>query len=385
MIAYRPYFLIAACQLLLAMGIWFYWLLGRGWGIPLPDGLPPAWWHAGALLYGVFPLFVMGFTLTATPNWLGENPVPPRRYGPALALMTIGAFLAQLSFFLGRNTAIWGWAFHGLGWAWATGTVYGVVRESRHPGKRHFYLAIAVIVAGLIGEGLYGASLLWLSAPLATAAREAALWLFLLPTFFSISHRMVPFFTRLAVGGRLLPQPMWLLPAFTLACWGRFFAFFAEAPIILALCDALLFAMAFGLIVAWRCLHQIGHPLVGVHHLAMLWLPVAMAFYGFQDLVGGVGWAPLHALTVGYFGTMLLGMSARVVIAHGGGPLVFPAGLRTTFALFQLSPLMRLFAESPLASFALSSALQAMAAAVWLGAWLSWVGFLSPWLGVKSK
>lgn len=385
MVAYRPFFLVGLLQLLVAMALWGHWLAAR-LGAPAPAiALPPAWWHAGALLYGSFSFFVMGFTLTATPNWLGERPLPWRRYALPWAAMTVGVLLADVAAF--THAPRWNglaWSIHWLGWAGAAWLAWRIVWASRHPGKRHFYMAIAVIVGGLFGELCHLVNFFLLSAELARLAKESALWLFLTPTFFSISHRVVPFFTRLAKG-EALPQPLWQLPAFTLSCWGLFAARLAEATPSIALLDAALLAQALLLICQWRCWRHLGEPLIGVHHLAMLWLPVALALMLAQDLGAALGLAPLHALVVGHFGTMLLGMAARVTVAHGGGPLRFPPLLVGVFFFYQLSPLLRLAADLPLIPPLIAAWFHLAAAAVWLLAWLTWAMLLLPRLIIAPR
>src|SRR6185312_9049005 len=74
----------------------------------------------------------------------------------------------------------------------------------------------------------------------------------------------------------------------------------------------------------WRCLHP---GLLGVLHIAFTWLPVAFVLFCVQDLALAIrgeqvlGPAPLHALAIGFFGSMLVAMVTRVTHGHSGRPL----------------------------------------------------------------
>ncbi|HRQ66906.1 MAG TPA: NnrS family protein, partial [Xanthomonadaceae bacterium] len=79
--------------------------------------------------------------------------------------------------------------------------------------------------------------------------------------------------------------------------------------------------------------------------------------------------APMHALTIGFFGGLLVAMVTRVTQGHSGRPLVMGALPWVAFIGSQLTVLVRLAAE-----FASDSALwMALAAALWVAALLPWI------------
>ena len=51
--------------------------------------------------------------------------------------------------------------------------------------------------------------------------------------------------------------------------------------------------------------------------------------------------AALHALVVGGFGTLLLGMATRVTLGHAGQPVLADAWTTRLFLAFQIVPLLR--------------------------------------------
>jgi len=82
-----------------------------------------------------------------------------------------------------------------------------------------------------------------------------------------------------------------------------------------------------------------------------------------------IGKAPLHALTIGVFGSLLVAMVTRVSQGHSGRPLVLVPVALFAFVCLQLVALTRVLAElmpTPWSGF------QA-AALGWLVAFLPWV------------
>lgn len=376
---YRPFFLAGALQAVATLLVWTLLLAGRllDWAPAL--SLPPGWLHGWLMLFGFFPFFVTGFTLTAVPNWLGERGVARAVYLRAFWPMAAGALLFYPGLWLGTGVLVAALALHWTGWALATLAATRLIMRSRHPGKRHFYMAIAVIVCGLLAELVFAANLLRSDPALNAIARSAALWLFLVPTFFSISHRVVPAFTRMAMPETPPYQPLWMLPAMTLACLAHFLLEVAELPGWLWLADAPLLAMAVLLSLRWK-LRNIRHPLVGIHHLSFAWLSVALLLYIAQSLGAPLGLAPLHALVTGYFGSMLLGMASRVVVAHAGGPIEFPGALRNAFLIYQIVPLLRIGADLPGISATNAYLLYMVAGLLWIICWGIWLRLLLPLL-----
>ena len=377
---HRLFFFAGAIQAILSVSVWSALLAARMHG-QVPDlPLPAAWLHGGLLMFATFPFFVTGFTLTAVPNWLGERGVDRRVWLPAFVAMAAGAGLIYPGLIFGAGLLGVGLGLHLAGWVWATLAVQRLIMHSRHPGKRHFYMAIAVIVCGQVAELLFMSNLVFVDPVLNAVARSGALWLFLVPTFFSISHRVIPAFTRMAVKDAPLYQPLWMLPVMMLACLAHFLLDVAGQPGWLWLADLPLLCMAILLSARWKFFRHVAHPLVGIHHLAFGWLTVALSLLIAQSLGAPLGLAPLHALVSGYFGSMLIGMAARVVFAHSGQPIVFPSGLRASFLMYQLAPLLRIGADLPDVTVTWAHALYVAAGLIWVACWGVWLRLMTPLL-----
>jgi uncharacterized protein involved in response to NO len=378
---HRLFFLAGAVSAILSMVAWGVLLLGRVHGdvpeLPLPAGAI----HGAMLLFGCLPFFVMGFTLTATPQWLGDPPPPRGDYVPGFGLMLAGVALLLGGVFISPAVLASGMALHCLGWAWVTWSATGLIRRSRHPGKRHFYMAIAVIVAGLLAELLLLVAVVSGEAHWAATARSAALWLFLVPTFFSISHRVIPVFTRLAGHPTPLYQPLWMLPVMTVCCLTHFGLDLGDQGQLLWLTELPLLVMALLLLWRWDSLRYLCDPEVGFQHLAFTWLPVALSLMMLDRYAGwSLGWAPLHALLLGYFGTMVLGTSARIIRVQAGLAPRPDDLMRVALWCYVPVPLLRILADTPLMGAQLAYWGYALAGGLWIICWAVWLRRLGPLL-----
>lgn len=69
---FRPFFLAAALWAVAAIGVWPPFFMGE---IAIPTAFSPVDWHVHEMIYGYGSAVVVGFLLTAIPNWTGRLPV----------------------------------------------------------------------------------------------------------------------------------------------------------------------------------------------------------------------------------------------------------------------------------------------------------------------
>ena len=75
---FRPFFLLAATWAAFAI---LAWLCAFLYGVSLSSDFSPLAWHRHEMLFGFVGAAVVGFLLTAIPNWTGRLPIagPPLR------------------------------------------------------------------------------------------------------------------------------------------------------------------------------------------------------------------------------------------------------------------------------------------------------------------
>jgi uncharacterized protein involved in response to NO len=386
---HRPLFLAGAVAVLLTMTWWTLELasLRFGWARWPQPTIPPVFGHAMLIQYGLFPLFMFGFLMTTFPRWMNGPLVPPKRFLPVAGGVLGGYVLGNVGL-LGLPAVLkLGLLVMLAAYLLGVGTLAGVLRAATDR-NRHGWSCLAAFGMGTLGLVLF---LAWLLVPgaspdLAWLAVKLGTFGFLLPMYFTVCHRMLPFFSKNMVAGYDMWRPDWSLPVTWALLLAHVFLDWRGLAAWLWLCDlplASVFAAHWLMWKPWRCLRP---GLLGVLHVAFAWLPVAFVLFGVQDLVLTVsgksvlGLAPLHAMAIGFFGSMLVAMVTRVTHGHSGRPLQMHPVPWLCFILLQAVAVVRICAELERDRYLWL----VVAGAGWLAAFLPWV-LRSAWIYLTPR
>lgn len=372
---FRPFFLAAGVVAPIAVGLWVAALAG----MPLPDGpLPMLRWHAHELLAGFVGAAMIGFLMTAVPNWTG------RRGYAGLPLVAIFVLFvaARLALLPGSPVPIGMAAPLALLPLPATFLlILPALIRARTPRLFGPPALILVFWAGQVmmvaeAAGSWPGEPGWARGQMLMA--NAALLLVGL-----IGGRIVPAFTLNALRRAGRPAEPHPIPG-------------ADAAALLALAAVVLVdlvapdgvaaggvAAVAALLVAarlsrWHGLATLGMPLVWVLHLGYLLVAAALALKA-AWLLGGVGWAAawLHMQTAGALATMILAVMTRATLGHTGRELTASPMTVACYAMVVAAAFARVFA-----GLAGSHALLALCAAaiLWVGAFVCFLAVYAPML-----
>ena len=381
--AHRVMFLPGALQGVLVM---LWWLLdlesrrsgGSGLGA---GGLPGPALHAWSMLYGFFPFFIFGFLFTAAPNWLDGPAIPRSAYLASGLLMALGVLLVHAGVFL-PDLLLPGLAAHLLGWSVAVSALVRTLLGAPPQDKRHAGIMTAAAALGGLGDALF---LAWTASDFPDAlpfAIAVGLWGFLTPTFLTVCHRMIPWFTSRIVANYVMIRPYGPLWALLAGCLAHPVLQLSGHGELAWLADLPMAALVFWFSVRWgvaRGVRQV--RLLAMLHIAFLWAGLAFALFGLASLAGfaGLAWnagqAPLHALGIGFFSSMLIGMASRVSLGHSGRKLEAD-GL--TWGLFWLLQGVALLRMAPDLLPRLPAGLITLAGLLWLLAFGLWAWRYAP-------
>lgn len=376
---HRVMFFGGALQAILVMLWWLFELSARylfpTWSVTWPVYATAI--HSWLLLFGMLPFFFFGFLMTTFPRWMAGQEIPASRFVPAFVFMFAGVMLFYAGLFAGR----WMLGLASLsvlvGWAIGLYALLRVLLDTRPGDKRHTvvlftafctgWLALAGFLVWLLTDG-HG----WLQFSL-----RAGLWGFVLPVFVSVAHRMVPFFTASALKQQEVPRPFW--------AWWTILAMsvmhgvleWAGLPAWLWLVDLPLAISALSLSYLWGFRRSFENPLLAVLHVGFAWMGIAMLLFTAQSLwlffhqgTGFIwGLAPLHALTIGCYATLVIGMGTRVTLGHSGLPFVIDTPVKLMFAGMQMVALIRVAADM----------LPVDGGRFYLAAVLLWLACFVPW------
>lgn len=363
---------------------WLAQMLARAAGVALPLAVPPSWVHGWTMANGFLPFFMFGFLFTAGPKWLHVEGPPARPLLPS-GLLAIAGLLFVLA---GAHVDAWMAAIGALmvaaGWAALLWRFFALYRASRFPDCVHAGLLIGFFACGWLAHPLFAVGVARTSAVAVHSAEMLSIWLFIAPVYVTVAHRLIPFFTTGVIPQLDAWRPLWLLAAFN----GIVIAHGLLPVVGLALPDALVTGLRLAVdaagaalifFVAWRwgMVQSLRNRLLAMLHLGFFWLGIAFALYAWNQavlLVGtpqaGLGLAPLHALTMGFFGSVAFAMVTRVTAGHGGRQLVAESLTWALFWMLQAAVIVRLLVDAWPAA---GPWLTPLAIALWCAAFLPWV------------
>jgi len=336
---FRPFFFFGALYAATNMLLWlpFYFA-----DIEMPIVVSAIDWHIHELVFGVLPAIVAGFLLTAVPNWTGRLPV---RGLPLLMLVLIwvaGRLAFNFSAYVGLTfIAIVDCAF--------LATLLVAVANEIIAGKNWKNLRVLVIV-GLLTLGhiaFYVEISIFSEADYARRIGFTAVALLIM----LIGGRIIPSFTRnwltRAKPGRL-PIPFNSRDKIVLAISAIALLGWVAAPnhvlVGFTLCAAALANL-------WRLSRWAGDRaascyLLVILHLAYLFLVIGLMFIGTHIISPSTipQAAGIHAIGMGCFGAMVLGVMVRATRGHTGHALQTDLGAQIAFTLVLLAATIRVLA-----------------------------------------
>ena len=373
---HRMLFFVGAGNVLLAMLWWALWLLAARWGAwAMPESpLYAGWLHALLMQYLVLPSFIFGFLLTVFPRWMGLPELSRWHYIP-VGLGLMGGQLAILLGLAGWQAGITVGLWMALaGWTSALCTLGRLLADEKRR-TWHARSCFAGLVLGWLGLAMFVAFALGASPTWAFASIKLGSIGLLLPVYMTVAHRMFPFFAGNAVPGYTAWRPLWWLGAMWALLLVHLGLELVHAYAWLWLADLPLLLLSALAVYRWWPRGRMP-GLLAVLFIGTAWLPVTFALYLAQSIVyltSGdfiLGRAPMHALFIGFFGSLLVAMVTRVTQGHSGRPLLMPKVAWFAFAALQAVAVMRIAAD--IAPDAM--AWQAAAAVGWLLALAPWVG-----------
>jgi uncharacterized protein involved in response to NO len=313
---FRPFFLLAAAWAAFAV---LAWLCAFLYGVPLQSGFAPLAWHRHEMLFGFVGAAIVGFLLTAIPNWTGRLPIA----GPPLAGLAAMWILAR--------AAVWFSGMVGLAVAAALDAGFYLVfafvagREVIAAKNRNVPVVGIVLLFGLVDAWDYAAAA-GLAGDEATPSRAGMALVVVLISV--IGGRIIPSFTRnwmtkqgFSTG---LPGQPGRFDLATIALTALALLGWILLPGAKGVGAALLAAglLQLARIGRWRGWRTWRDPLVLVLHAGYAWIPLGLVLLGLSAAGAAIpATAAIHALTAGAIATMILAVMTRATLGHTGRAL----------------------------------------------------------------
>lgn len=364
--------------------------------VVLPYAISPTLVHAAAMALGFMPLFFAGFLFTAVPKWLRIEALDARLLLAPLSMQALGWMLwlagAQLHL---------GWVLCGLALVWSglarlAWLYWRMVWRSRETDHLHASLVGWALVWGCVCLAGLLMALVVDEGQVGHAWVLSGLWGFVAVVFFTVAHRMIPFFTSDAMPFNNASHPMWALGLMLAVAVFEVVAVWVEVPtpfvprprpgwrLARGVLELSAGSVLLWLAVVWGLFQSLRNRLLAMLHIGFLWLGLSLVLGGASQLLGWLQDTPvlslgaLHALTIGCMGSLMLTMVTRVSCGHSGRAIVADTTVWLLFWALQATALLRI-AAAVQGSWAVSLLLPT--ALVWGTTMLTWSGRMLPWYG----
>lgn len=357
---FRPFFLGAAVAAAFGAVGWIVVWHGH---VAFEPALPPSLWHGHEMVFGFVAAALAGFLLTAVPNWTGRGPYRGRLLVLLFAVWAAG----RLSAWTISGAAPWLHAI--LDVAFLPLLAATVAVPILHGAARRNLGIVAVLAALAAANAAIHLEAVGLTQDTARPALRLSICLVTVLVAV-IGGRIIPAFTASFLRTRRrpeLPGPMTALDRLAIGL----LAAFALVDLVdpageTAGAAALAAGIANGVrLQRWRIRHVLDEPIVWVLHAGYLWLVLGMLLRGWALLTGDIPETMgLHALTLGAFGTMIIGVMTRATLGHTGRPVAADRWTVLAFALVGIGTIGRA-CFGPLLPGALGIEVTGLSGAAW--------------------
>jgi uncharacterized protein involved in response to NO len=123
----------------------------------------------------------------------------------------------------------------------------------------------------------------------------------------------------------------------------------------------------------WGIFRSLQNRMLAMLHLSFAWLAVVFGLQAAGALGVAVGSASVHALGLGFMGTMLVAFVSRVSYGHSGRPLQVSNSLWMVYLGLHLAAMLRI-----VASLLVIPSLLTVSATVWLLLITIWIAMMLP-------
>ncbi|OCL83566.1 NnrS protein [Arcobacter porcinus] len=308
-------------------------------------------YHAYALIFIVFIQFFLGFLFVVFPKFLMQAEIEPKVYMKQFYLYFISSLGVFLSIIFYSKLIIYFQSLMLFTQILSFILLYKIHKRSTMPVKNDTKWVLISFFTGLISHFLYILSeiLTNYSYELLKFSVNSGFYLFLFMIVFTISQRMIPFFTRVMVPDYQINKSKYLLDIFfvlllikviVLSFEDAKFNLFIDIPIFLFLVRELY---------KWKLPTFKTPAIVWILHLGIYWIVVAFFVSIIESIFAYIypniyfEKIVIHTLALGYFVTVLIGFGTRVILGHSGRKIETKLFAKLIFIFLQIFILFRVF------------------------------------------
>jgi len=334
---HQPFFVLAFINAILSMFI--FMLLFKGL---VASEILSVNYHTYSFIFLMFTPAILAFLFTTFPRFSATEPIEKDHYLMVFGGFLIGSLLFHIGTFTSTILIVLSMIVIFVAHIGAIYILYNIHKASQVTDKEDQEWILISMSLGLLSHFFFIFSL-WLTS-LYKFSIEIAIYLYLFIVIFTVAQRMVPFFSHSPIEKHTerLKVIIGLLGLHVLL------ETLQEGSSFLT--DFLLAYLIGKELYRWKLPFPKTNPLVWVLHIALYWIPVAFLLSAMTNLImlsTGSNFLSLgiHALTLGFFLTILIGFGTRVTLGHSGNIMNADKLTKTLFYWTQIVVVIRLLSS----------------------------------------
>ena len=310
-------------------------------------------YHAYTMIFVIFIQFFLGFLFVVFPRFLMQAEVSKKDYMNQFFvyfISSIGIFLTLI--FYSKLTILFQFSLLVIQ-IFSFILLFKIHKKSLMKVKEDTKWVLIAFFVGLISQFLFIVSSFEFeySFLVSKIAINSGFYLFLFMIVFTISQRMIPFFTTAkAPDYKINKSPKLLETIFSLLVLKVVLLTFDNVKLNL-IADVPLFILIVKELIKWKLPTFKVPAIMWVLYLGLYWIPVAFFISIIESSMAFIApeiffeKAVIHTIALGYFVTVLVGFGTRVILGHSGS-----TPHANNFAIFifisiQVITLLRIFAS----------------------------------------
>jgi uncharacterized protein involved in response to NO len=331
----------------------FMFLLLGSYSNTLTLNSPVQDFHAYTMIFVVFIQFFLGFLYVVFPRFLTQAEIEPDIYMKNFLLYFVASVGIFFSLLFSLNILFIFIILLFVAQVLSFKILYEIHKKSIVTNKNDTKWVLIFFSAGLITHLIYIFSLIdtEYSFLLKQISINSGFYLFIFGIIFTISQRMIPFFTSMKIQGYVINKSknlmellfgFLLLKVFILSFGDVRFNLIADVPLFILFVRELF---------KWKLPVFKTIAIMWVLFISLYWIPFAFFISIIESLnaILNTGFvfekAVIHTIAVGYFVTVLIGFGTRVVLGHSGQTPHASKFAITIFIAVQFIALFRIIAS----------------------------------------
>ena len=309
--------------------------------------------HGYALVFLVFVQFFLGFLFVVFPRFLMQAEITPDVYMKQFYWYTFASIAFFISMFISKYLVLLSALVLLYAQVQSFFTLYDIYNKSTMKDKYDTKWVLISFCTGLVAHGFFIVSLVdfELSYIMQNSALYAGFYLFIFAVIFTISQRMIPFFTSVKVQGYVINKSKYLMEMVFILLVLKVVIITLQMPELNFLADIPLLFVFTKELIKWKLPVRQVVPIMWVLYLSLYWIPFGFLLSSTESIMAFIGMdfvfekSVLHTFALGYFITILLGFGSRVVLGHSGRTPMADKLTTAIFLLVQVVVVLRLIAS----------------------------------------